>query len=136
MSEAILALRAAIHARLAADGPLTALIGSGRIYEQPPRAAKGVYIVHGETEARDWSTGDSGGCELDVSLAVWAAEPSSARAALDAGAAVVRALEGADLTLSGHRLVLLRWLSSRLARDRRSDLPFVTVRLRALTELL
>src|SRR6478735_1863959 len=38
MSDAILALRAAIHARLEGDAALTALVGPGRIHDEAPRA--------------------------------------------------------------------------------------------------
>jgi hypothetical protein len=136
MSDAILALRAALQTRLAADAPLTALIGPGRVHDEAPRAARGVYVVHGEADARDWSTGSDKGCEQDVSLVVWAGESASARQALQAAACVAAALDEAELTLSGHRLINLRWQASRLARDARTGLPFVTVRLRAVTETL
>jgi hypothetical protein len=79
MSDAILPLRAAIQALLDRDPALAALIGPGRVFDEAPRAARGVYIVHGEVEARDWSTGSGSGCEQDVSLVVWAGESSSVR---------------------------------------------------------
>lgn len=136
MSDAILALRAATQARLVADAALTALIGAGRVHDEAPRAAQGVYVVHGEADARDWSTGSDKGCEQDVSLVVWAGESASAKQALQAAACVVAALDEAELTLSGHRLINLRWQASRLARDPKTGLPFVSVRLRAVTETL
>jgi hypothetical protein len=134
MSDAILALRGAIQAHLAADAALAALIGSGRVHDEAPRAASGVYVVHGEVEARDWSTGSGGGCEQDVALVVWAGESSSSRHALDAAARIVTALDESALTLAGHALINLRWQSSRLARDARTGLAFVTIRFRAVTE--
>jgi hypothetical protein len=136
MSDAILALRAALQTRLAADAALTALIGPGRVHDEAPRAARGVYVVHGEADARDWSTGSDKGCEQDVSLVVWAGESASTKQALQAAACVTAALDEADLTLSGHRLINLRWQASRLARDPRTGLASVTIRLRAVTETL
>lgn len=136
MSDAILALRAATQARLVADAALTALIGAGRVYDEAPRAAQGVYVVHGEADARDWSTGSDKGCEQEVSLLVWAGESASAKQALQAAACVAAALDEAELSLSGHRLINLRWQASRLGRDPKTGLPFVTVRLRAVTETL
>lgn len=136
MSDAILALRAAIQARLTADVPLTALIGPGRIYDEAPRAARGLYVVHGEVEARDWSTGSERGCEQEFTLIVWAAESASARQALEAAGLIVAALDEAAFPLEGHALVNLRWLSSLLAREARKWLPFVTIRFRAVTEAL
>lgn len=136
MSDAILALRAAIQTRLGADTALTALIGAGRVHDEAPRAARGVYVVHGVVDARDWSTGGDKGCEQDVTLVVWAGESASAKQALQAAACVAAALDEAELTLPGHRLINLRWQSSRLARDQKTGLAFVTIRLRAATETL
>lgn len=134
MSDAILSLRAAIQARLEADANLGALIGPGRIHDEAPRAASGTYVVHGDVEARDWSTGSDRGCEQDLGLTVWAGESSSSRRALEAAALVVAALDEAALAPIGHRLVNLRWGSSRLARDGATGLAFVAIRFRAVTE--
>jgi hypothetical protein len=136
MSDAILALRAAIQARLAADPALTALIGAGRIHSEAPRAARGVYVVHGDVDARDWSTGSDSGCEQDVALVVWAGESSSAKQALEAAALIDKALDDAPLALTAHRLINLKWQSSRLAREAKAGLAFVTIRFRAVTETL
>ena len=136
MSDAILALRAAIQARLQADAGLTALIGASRIHDEAPRAARGVYVVHGDVEARDWSTGSDSGCEQDLGLTIWAGESSSSRQALEAAALVVTALNEAPLTPAGHALINLRWQSSRLARDAATGLAFVAIRFRAVTETL
>ncbi|WP_332681446.1 DUF3168 domain-containing protein [Bosea sp. (in: a-proteobacteria)] len=136
MSDAILALRLAVQAHLEADPALAALIGTGRIHDEPPRAAKGVYLVHGEVEADDWSTGSDAGCEQRLGLVVWADESASSRQALEAAAAIVASLSGAQLSLEGHRLINLTWLSSRLARDPKSQLPMVALRFRAVTETL
>lgn len=136
MSDAILNLRAAIQARLEADAELAALIGPGSIHDEAPRAARGVYIVHGDVEALDWSTGSDRGCEQDVGLTVWAGETGSSRRALEAAARIVAVLDEASPTLSGQRLVNLRWRSSRLARDGATGLAFVAIRFRAVTEAL
>lgn len=136
MSAAILALRSAVQAHLAGHTGLTALIGSGRIYDEAPRAVRGAYVIHGEVEADDWSTGSESGCEQRFSLVVWAAEGSSARLALEAAAIIADALDDAPLALSGHRLVNLGWRSTRLARDVATKLATVTIRFRAVTEAL
>ncbi|PZN93670.1 MAG: DUF3168 domain-containing protein [Hyphomicrobiales bacterium] len=136
MSDAILSLRAAIQERLETDPVLTTLIGAGRIHDEAPRAARGVYVVHGDVEARDWSTGSDSGCEQDVGLTVWAGESSSSRQALEAAARVAEALNEASLAVDGHALINLRWQSSRLARDAPTGLAFVAIRVRAVTETL
>ncbi|MGO4402948.1 DUF3168 domain-containing protein [Bosea sp. RAF48] len=136
MSDAVLALRAAIQARLTADAALTALIGPGRIHDEAPRATRGLYVVHGDVEARNWSTGSERGCEQELALVVWAAQSASSRQALEAAGLIVGGLDDAELALEGHSLVNLGWLSSRLAREPRSGLGHVTIRFRAVTETL
>lgn len=136
MSDAILPLRRAVHAHLSVDAELTALIGAGRIHDEPPRAASGLYVVHGEVAAEDWSTGSDRGCEQKLSLVVWAGESASSRKALEAAARIVASLEGAVLVPEGHRLANLTWLSSKLARDPKTHLPTVTLTFRAVTEAL
>lgn len=136
MSDAILPLRAAVQATLSADAGLTALIGPGRIHDEAPRGASGVYVVHADVEARDWSTGSERGCEQDFGLTVWAGESGSSRLALEAAARVAAVLDEATPAVSGHRLVNLRWRSSRLARDGATGLAFVALRFRAVTEAL
>lgn len=136
MSGAILAVREAVQAHLLAQPELTALIGPGRIHDEAPRAAKGVYVVHGDADAQDWSTGSDRGCEQRFALIVWAAESTSARRALEAAAIIVAALDRAALGLSGHRLINLGWLSSVLARDGATRRATITIRFRAVTETL
>ena len=136
MSDPILALREPVQTLLAADAALTALMGPGRIFDEAPRAARGLYVVHGEVEARDWSTGSDRGCEQEFALVVWAAQSGSSRQALEAAGLIVAALDQSELALDGHALVNLRWLSSRLAREPRNGLPQVAVRFRAVTEIL
>lgn len=136
MSDAILPVRRAIHAHLFGDAGLTALIGAGRIHDEPPRAASGPYVVHGEVSADDWSTSSDRGCELKLSLVVWAGESASSRKALEAAAHIVASLESAALAPEGHRLVNLSWLSSKLARDPKTHLPIVTLTFRIVTEAL
>lgn len=134
MSDAILSLRAAIQMQLEADSGLSALIGPGRIHDEAPRAASGVYVVHGDVDARDWSTGSDRGCEQDLGLTVWAGESSSSRRALEAAELIVAALDDQPLAPAGHGLVNLRWSSTRLARDGATGLAFVAIRFRAVTE--
>ena len=136
MSDAILALREAVQALLVANAALTTLIGPDRIFDEAPRAARGLYVVHGEVEARDWSTGSDRGCEQEFTLVVWAAQSGSSRQVLEAAGLIVAVLDQVDLTVNGHALANLRWLSSRLARETRNGLPQVTIRFRAVTETL
>ena len=59
MPTASVALRAAIHDALAADGALTALLAGPKIYDEPPRAAAFPYVTLGEARVTDYSTATS-----------------------------------------------------------------------------
>lgn len=136
MSDAILALRKAVHATLVADTALTTLTGGARIYDEPPRNAGGIYAVFGDAEALDWSTGSDRGCEQTFRLVVWAAETGSAVKALEAGARIEALLHDAALTLAGHRLINLRATESTMARDPKTNLQKLTLVFRAVTEMV
>ncbi len=79
----ILALRAAILARAAADPELVALMGGAlRLYDEPPRAAEPVYALFGDVTANDWSTDRDRGHEQDLADRMFVAEVELARPAL------------------------------------------------------
>ena len=132
----ILALRAAILAATQGDAELASLMGGAvRFYDEPPRAAEPVYAVFDDAKARDWSTGSDRGHEHEAAITVWGAE-GSARAALLAAERIARILDGVALALNGHRLVDLRVSEVETRRDDKSHLARVTLRLRAVTEVI
>ena len=136
MTSPILALRAAILARAAADPELLELMGGAlRLHDEPPRAAEPIYAVFGEVTADDWSTDLDRGHEQQLAIIVWSRE-GSARSGLDAAERFAALLDGTDLALAGHRLVNLRVTALAAARDDKSGLARVTVRLRAVTEVV
>jgi Protein of unknown function (DUF3168) len=135
MSGPILALRAAILARLSADAELASLMGgSVRLHDEPPRAAEPVYAVFGDAAARDWSNDGGRGHEHEAAIVVWA-KPGSAKTALLAAERMADLLHDAALALAGHRLVLLRVTATEADRDDKANLARATLRLRALTEV-
>jgi hypothetical protein len=135
MTSPILALRAAILARVQGDAALAGLMGGAvRFYDEPSRAAEPVYAVFGEARARDWSTGSDRGHEHDVFITVWANE-GSARSALVVAERLSALLDGAALVLDGHRLVVLRVGDIDVRRDGQANLTHAGLRLRALTEV-
>jgi hypothetical protein len=136
MTSPILALRAAIIARAEADAELVALMGGRlRLYDEPPRAAEPVYVLFGTVTAADWSTDLDRGHEQDLSLVVWSRE-GSARSGLEVAERLAALLDQADLLPAGHRLVNLRVTAIAAARDDKAGLARVTVRLRAVTEVV
>jgi hypothetical protein len=136
MMDAVIALRRAVQARLVADAELSALLGGPRIHDEPPRAAAGPYIVHGDVDARDWSTGTEEGCEQTLSLVVWAGSGGETAVALTIAARLAALLHDAPLAPAGHRLVQIRQTGLDLRRDARTGLCTATVRLRCVTERL
>jgi Protein of unknown function (DUF3168) len=132
----ILALRAAILGVAAADPALLALMGGAlRLHDEPPRAAEPVYALFGAVEAADWSTDLDRGHEQDLSIEVWS-EAGGARTGLLVAERLADLLDGASPPLAGHRLVNLRATALAAARDERTNLARVTLRLRAVTEVL
>ncbi len=136
MMDAVLAVRRGIQARLVADTALIALLGGPRIHDEPPRAAIGPYVVYGDVEARDWSTGTEPGCQQGIELVVWAGKRSETSVALAIAGRIGTALHDAPLTLNGHRLVNLRQTGLDVRRDLRTGLSRAIVRLRCVTEQL
>jgi hypothetical protein len=132
----ILALRAAILGVAAADPALLALMGGAlRLHDEPPRAAEPVYALFGPVEAADWSADLDRGHEQDLAIEVWS-EAGGARTGLLVAERLADLLDGADPPLAGHRLVNLRATALAAARDERTNLARVTLRLRAVTEVL
>lgn len=132
----ILALRAAILAAGEADAELASLMGGAlRLHDEPPRAAEPVYAAFGDVAATDWSTDSARGHDQAATLVIWARE-GSARSALLAAERFASLLHDADLPLAGHRLVLCRVTEVAAGRDDATGLARVTVRLRAVTEVL
>ena len=129
------ALQSAIYAKLAADPPLLALLGTPRIYDDAPQDAPFPYLTFGASTARDWSTATEPGEEHLVTLHVW----SRARGRREAFAlvnAIRAALHDQSLALVGHRLVNLRQEFADTRPDPESDTHHGLVRLRAVSEPL
>lgn len=127
-----LALQKAIHAALAGDAALAALVAA-RIYDNPPDDAGFPYLTLGESEMRDWSASESAGAEHRLSLFVFTrgGGRTSAKAILGAARAV---LDDAALTLDGHALINLRFLDSETRREADGTTWRGTIRFRAVTE--
>lgn len=134
MTDPILALRVAIHARLSGDAALITLLGGAHIYDEAPRALSGLYVTFGEARARDWSTGGDRGHEHDVALVVWS-KPGGGKPALEVAARIAALLDDVSLTPNGHRLVTMRVIAEEARRDDKANLTRVTLRLRAVTEV-
>lgn len=133
MSTAAAALRAAIHDALAADAPLTTLLGGPKIYDEVPAAVSFPYVTLGEARVSDWSTASDSGEEHQLTLHAWSRQGGHREAHVIAGA-LLQALDDAPLTLAGHTLVNLRFTVADVRREADGRTYRAAVRFRAVTE--
>jgi hypothetical protein len=133
MTTATAALRAAIHDALVADTPLTALLGGPKIYDEPPKSVVFPYVTLGEARINDFSTGTDAGEEHQLTLHAWSRQGGQREAHMIAGS-LLQALDDAPLTLSGHRLVNLRFALADVRRENDGRTYHALVRFRAVTE--
>jgi hypothetical protein len=129
------ALRAAIHDALAADAPLTALLGGPNVYDEPPQGAAFPYVTLGEMRVLDWSTGTERGAEHQLTLHAWSRQGGHNEAHLVAGA-LLQALDDAPLTLTDHILVNLRFAQADVRRENDGRTYHALVRFRAVTQAM
>lgn len=135
MPAANVALRAAIHHALVADGALVAALGGPRIYDEPPREAAFPYVTLGEARLFDASSDGGVTQEHLLTLHAWSREGGHREAHVVAGA-LLRALDDAPLSPAGHRLVNLRFTVADIRRESDGRTYHALVRFRALTEPL
>jgi hypothetical protein len=133
MPTAAVALRAAIYNALVADTPLAAVLGGAKVYDEVPRGAAFPYVTLGEAQISDWSTATEAGEEHQLTLNAWSRQGGHRQAHEIAGA-LLQALDDAALTLSGHRLVNLRFGTADIRREADGRTYRALVRFRAVTE--
>ena len=133
MSSAVWDLQQAVHATLAADTAVLALLGGARVYDDVPRGAVFPYLSLAAFTARDWATGTEPGTEISFAVHAWSRGAGHKGPNLIAEA--VRAvLHDQALTLADHRLVNLRHDSLETRRERDGDTYRVIARFRAVLE--
>jgi hypothetical protein len=132
----LLAMRAGLITRFAADATLVALLGgSARLYDEPPQGAAPVYALFGDAEVRDDAV-DGAGRHLHRHELAVIAKPGSVRSALDAAARMAALLAGTDIPLQGCRLVTMRVSALKASRDPRTGEARATLTIEAVTETL
>jgi hypothetical protein len=108
-------LQAAIAARLAADATVMAAV-SGRIHDGAPRAAVTPYLAFADARGADFSAGDADGTRASLMLEAVDGEDGRGRALSLVDRAVGLALEHPPPPLAEGRIVLLRLVSTAVAR--------------------
>ena len=107
-------LQQAIYTALTGDATLMAMIQG--VHDHVPQGAAFPYVTVGEATARDWSAVGLNGIEATLILNVW----SRARGRKEAKqimAEMHRILDDANLAVSGHALVDLRFEFSETMLD-------------------
>ena len=64
-------LRSSINRALTGSTELAALLGGVRIYDAAPQAPGFPFITLGQSNLRDWSSGNEDGAEQSVTVHVW-----------------------------------------------------------------
>ena len=132
MSAASWALQQAIFATLSTDTAVTDAVGD-RIYDAVPRGSAYPYIVIGDDKESDWSTATEPGSAHALTIHIWSRAAGRRETRL-AAEAVIAALNGAELALTGQALIDLRWLESESTRESDGETVHAQLRFRAVTE--
>ena len=133
MPAATVALRAAIHDALVADGGVILALGGPRIYDAPPRDAAFPYVTLGEARIVDISADAGATQEHQLTLHAWSRQGGHKEAHVIAGA-LLSALDDAPLSPDGHRLINLRFAIADIRREADGRTYHALVRFRAVTE--
>jgi hypothetical protein len=133
MSEGALRLAEAIRTRLAADAALATLLGGARIHEGTFRGSLMPYVSLDEITTRDRGGVEADLAEHRLTIRVWSKTGTRAEA-LSVAARLTTLLDGAALTLAGHRLVALALEGQDLRYGKDRIGVEVALRFRAVTE--
>ena len=133
MSTAAVALRAAIHDALVANGALTALLGGPKVYDEAPASAAFPYVTLGDARIQDASAGSDPAQEHRLTLHAWSRQGGHKEAHIIAGA-LLEALDDAPLAPDGHHLVNLRFSVADIRREADGRTYHALGRFRAVTE--
>lgn len=127
------ALQKALYQRLSTDAGVVAALGGPKVFDDVPRAATFPYVTFGAARSDDWSTGDSEGREHIAVVNVWS-RAGGRREALTVAEAIRAALAAGDLTLNGHRVVLMRLEAVETRRGADGETYQASLRLKVLSE--
>ena len=132
MTSASWALQQAIFAKLTASEAVASAVGE-RVFDMPPRDTVFPCITIGDGGESNWDTATEAGSQHSLAVHVWSRAGGHKQAKL-AAEAVRETLDGAALTLGGHALIDLRYLSAEFAREADGETFRATLKFRAVTE--
>jgi uncharacterized protein DUF3168 len=135
MSDASLALQQAVYDALAQSIPLQNLIGSPpRLYDHHRQEPIFPYVVIGEVRVSDYP-GLAGGLEHDLRVHAFSLYGGQ-REAKEFHGLIREGLHDRALTLTGHRLINLRFVFGDILRLRDGETWQAVLRFRAVTQPL
>jgi hypothetical protein len=126
-------LQKAVFEALAADAAVTALLGSGKIYDRAPANVAFPYLTFGRTSIFDWSTGTESGTEQLFTVHVWS-KAKGKKETLAIMEAVRALLDDGSLELDQHHLVNMRLEFAEARYDEDLSVHHGLLRFRAVTE--
>ena len=124
------ALQAAIHARLAGDTTLIAMIGAGAVFDRRVTGKPMPYLVLSEITTSDFAPGAE---EHEVKIEAWS-DADGRKQSQEIAARVRALLDGAGLSLTGFSLVNLLHRSTRARREVKTRAQVAEMMFRAVTE--
>jgi hypothetical protein len=111
-----LELQVALVALLGADAGVTALV-SDRIYDEPPQHVTRPYVRIGGIEPRPVRSDCGQAADVVFGIEVYSRPDSGRVEATRCGEAIVAALDGASLSVTGFTAVYCRWMTQTIDRD-------------------
>ncbi len=127
------ALQKGVFQTLAADADLLALLGAARIYDDVPEDATFPFLTIGEVTERDNGTFTETATEHTFTIHAWS-RAGGRKEVKDMAHLTIAALNDALIALEDHRLVNLRFETSRALRDPDGRTYHAIVQFRAVTE--
>lgn len=124
------ALQAAIHARLASDAALTAMIGADSVFDRRVSGKAMPYLVLSEVTTSGFAPDIE---EHEVKIEAWS-DAEGRKQSQEIAARVKALLDGADLSLTGFSLANLIHRSTRARREVKTRAQVAEIVFRAVTE--
>ncbi|MEZ5872409.1 MAG: DUF3168 domain-containing protein [Nitratireductor sp.] len=132
---AALALQKALFEALTSDTILTAMLGTGKVFDEALPTTNPPYVVFSPATSNDWSTGTETGEEHILTLDVWSSHKGSVEVASLAAQVRDVALTLAEIA-PPHRLVNIVHQATRITREDQGGYYRAQLQMRAVTEPL
>jgi len=126
-----LALQTAIYTKLTGDATLMALITS--VFDRQPQGSAFPYVTIGDCSAKDLSNKAGAGTEHKMTLHVWSREGGRTQAATIMDR-LYQLLHQGTLTVSGHTLVVMHFITSAIVLESDGDTYHGTLTLRIVLQ--